>query len=95
MMKIKRVTIPGRIEGVTEEFMVCLARAVKDPQADKKHCYYCSSPEHFIHNCLLVKTSREKKELNSKDGMASTKGAQTPPTTANVMRSPHTEALKP
>ena len=47
---------PSRIEGVTEEFMVCLARAVKDAQADKKHCYHCSSPDHFIHNCLLVKT---------------------------------------
>ena len=39
---------PSRIEGVTEEFMVCLARAVKDAQADEKHCYHCSSPEHFI-----------------------------------------------
>ena len=27
---------PGRIEGVMEEFMVCLARAVKDAQADEK-----------------------------------------------------------
>ena len=29
---------PSRIKGVTEEFMVCLARAVKDAQADKKCC---------------------------------------------------------
>ena len=28
---------PGRIEGVTKEFMVHLARAVKDTQADEKH----------------------------------------------------------
>ena len=41
---------PGEMEGVTEEFMVQLARAVKDTQADKKHCYHCSSPDHFIHN---------------------------------------------
>ena len=34
----------GRIEGVTEEFMVYLARAVKDAQADEKCCYHCSSP---------------------------------------------------
>ena len=27
---------PSRIEGVTEEFMVHLARAVKDAQADEK-----------------------------------------------------------
>ena len=57
---------PGRIKGVTEEFMVHLARAVKDTQVDEKCCYYCSSPEHFICNCPLVKTSREK-QLNSKE----------------------------
>ena len=50
---------PSRIEGVTEEFMVYLTRAVKDAQADEKHCYHCSSPEHVIHNYPLVKTSRE------------------------------------
>ena len=58
---------PGRIKGVTEEFMVHLARAVKDTQVDEKCCYYCSSPEYFICNCPLVKTSREK-QLNSKEG---------------------------
>ena len=84
----------GRIEGVTEEFMVCLARAVKDAQADEKHCYHCSSPEHFICNYPLVKTSREKKQLNVKEGMASTNGAQTPPTTTNATKSPQTKALE-
>ena len=53
----------SRIEEVTEEFMVHLARAVKDAQADEKYCYHCSSPEHFICNCLLVKTSRDKKTV--------------------------------
>ena len=85
---------PGRIKGVTEEFMVPLARAVKDAQADEKCCYHCSSPEHFINNCLLVKTSREKKQLNGKEGTALVKGAQTPPTTTSTMKSPQTEALK-
>ena len=66
---------PSGIEGVTEEFMVYLARAVKDTQADEKCCYHCSSPEHFICNCLLVKTSRKKKQLNGKEGMATMKGA--------------------
>ena len=84
----------GRIKGVIEEFMVCLARAVKDAQADEKHCYHCSSPEHFICNCQLVKTSSEKKQLNGKEGMASMKGAQTPLTTNNAMKSPQTEALE-
>ena len=44
------------INGVTEEIMVHLARAVKDAQTEEKHCYHCSSPEHFIHNYLLMKT---------------------------------------
>ena len=30
---------PSRIGGVTEEFMVHLARAIKDAQADEKCCY--------------------------------------------------------
>ena len=49
---------PGRIEGVTKEFMVHLVRAVKDAQTEEKCCYHCSSPEHFICNCLLIKTLR-------------------------------------
>ena len=60
---------PGGIEGVTEEFMVHLARAVKDAQADEKQCYHCSSTEHFICNWPLVKTSRDKKQLNGKEEM--------------------------
>ena len=85
---------PSRIKGVMEEFMVCLARAVKDAQVDEKYCYHCSSLEHFIHNCLLVKTLRENKQLNGKEGMASKKGAWTPLTTANALKSPQTEVLK-
>ena len=85
---------PGRMEGVTEEFIVCLARAVKDAQADEKCCYHCSSPEHFIHHCPLIKTSREKKQLNGKEGTALTKGAQTLPTTANASKSLNTEVLE-
>ena len=42
---------PDGTEGVSEEFMVWLARAVKDAQMDEKCCYHCSSPEHCIHNC--------------------------------------------
>ena len=83
---------PGGIEGVTEQFMVQLVRVVKDSQADKKCCYHCSSPKYFIHNCLLVKTSRDKKQLNGKEGMASMKGAQTPLTTTSTIKSPKMEA---
>ena len=38
---------PDGIKEITEEFIVSLARAVKDAQADEKHCYHCSSPEHY------------------------------------------------
>ena len=61
---------PGGIEGVTKEFMVHLARAVKDTQVEEKHCYHCSSPEHFICNCPLIKTLRENAQLNGKEGIA-------------------------
>ena len=83
---------PDRIKGVTEEFMVHLARAVKDAQADEKCCYHCSSLEHFICNCPLENTTRDKKKLNGKEGMASTKGAQTPLTMTSTTKSPQTEA---
>ena len=79
---------PGGIEGVMEEFMVQLARVVKDAQADEKRCYHWSSPEHFIHNCPLMKTTRDKKQLNGKEGMATMKGAQAPPTTTSAIKSP-------
>ena len=85
---------PSGIKGVTKEFMVCLARVIKDAQMEEKHCYHCSSPEHFICNCLLIKTSRENAQLNSKEGMESKKGAQTPPTTANTSKNPQPEVLK-
>ena len=42
MMRIQRVMILAELKGVTEEFMVHLARAVKDAQADEKCCYHCS-----------------------------------------------------
>ena len=83
---------PDGIKGVTEEFMVWLARAVKDAQTDEKCCYHCSSPEHFIRNCLLMKTARDKKQLNGKEGMAMMKGAWTPPTTTSAIKSPQKEA---
>ena len=83
---------PDGIGGVTKEFMVQLARTVKDTQTDKKCCYHCSSPEHFIHNCPLIKAARDKKQLNGKEGMAMVKGAQTPLKSANATKSPQSEA---
>ena len=78
---------PDGIEGVTEEFIVCLARAVKDTQQEEKCCYHCSSPDHFIHNCPLVAESRTDLHLNQKEGTVPKKGAQAPQgkvTTPNV-----------
>ena len=74
--------------------MVRLARAVKDAQADEKCCYHCSSPEHFIHNCLLMKVTKDKKQLNGKEGMAMVKGARTLPKPANTTKSPQQEAQR-
>ena len=85
---------PDGIDGVTEEFMVRLARAVKDAQADEKHCSHCSSVEHFICNCPLMKVARDQKQLNGKEGMAMMKGAQTPPKPVNAAKSPQLEAQK-
>ena len=85
---------PGGIKGVTEEFIIQLAKVVKDTQTDEKCCYHCSSPEHFICNCPLMKTTRDKKQLNEKEGMAMMKGAWTPLTTRNTSKGPQTEAQK-
>ena len=46
---------PGGIKEVMEEFMIWLARVVKDAQTDEKCCCHCSSPKHFICNCPLMK----------------------------------------
>ena len=83
---------PDGIDGVNKEFMVQLARAVKDTQMDEKHCYHWSSSEHFICNCPLMKTTRDKKQLNRKEGMATVKGAWTHPKSANVAKSSQQEA---
>ena len=83
---------PDGIKGVTKEFMVWLARAVKDAQVGEKRCYHCNSPEHFIHNCPLMKTARDKKQLNGKEGMVMVKGVQTPRKVMSTMKSPQQEA---
>ena len=69
MANTKKVMILAESRGVMEEFMVPLERAVKDAQADEKCCYHFSSPKYFIDNCPLMKTSRDKKQLNGKEGM--------------------------
>ena len=73
---------------------MCLARAVKETLKDKKHCYHCSSTEHFIHECLLVKVSRSVVHLNQKEGMAMEKGAQTPQVKTGKLKAPTEEMPK-
>ena len=77
------------IEGVMEEFRVCLARAIKDVQKEEKHCYHCSSLDHFICDCPLVKALRMNSHLNHKEGMVLKKEVWAPQTkVAMPMMSP-------
>ena len=85
---------PDGINGVMEEFMVHLVRAMKDTQMEEKYCYHCSSLEHFIYDCPLVKASGAKSHLNCKEGMAPKKGAWTPQTKAAMPKTPQEEAPK-
>ena len=73
------------IDGVTEEFIVHLARTVKETQKDKKHYYHCSTMEHFIHECLLVRASRSAAQ---KEGTAMEKEAQTPQVKMAKLKAP-------
>ena len=69
---------PDGHDGIMEEFMVHLTRAVKDAQQDEKHCYHCSSLYHFIRDCLMVKLARKEPNLNHKEGTAPKRGAWIP-----------------
>ena len=69
---------PDSIKGVMEEFMVCLVRAMKDARKEEKCCYHCSSLDHFIHDCPLVKASKMNPHLNQKEGMSLKKGFWAP-----------------
>ena len=81
-------------KGVTKEFMVHLARSVNDAQVEEKCCYHCSSPDHFIHNCLLIKTLRENAQLNSKEGTVSKKGAWIPQAMVSTQKNLQMEVRK-
>ena len=85
---------PDGIEGMTEEFIGCLARAVKDAQQEEKCCYHCSSLEHFIWDCPLVKASRMDLHLNWKEGTALKKGAWAPHGKVTTPKAPQDGMLK-
>ena len=82
------------INRVTEEFMVCLVRAVKDTQMEEKHWYHCSSLDHFTHDCPLVKASGARSHLNCREGMAPKKEAQAPQTKVTMPNTPQEEVPK-
>ena len=69
---------PDGIKGMTEEFIVCLARVVKDAQQTEKCCYYCDSPDHFIHDCPWLVGMKADVPLNQKEGIVPGKGGQDP-----------------
>ena len=79
------------IEGVTEAFMVHLVRAMKGAQKEEKHC---SSLNHFIHDCPLVKSLRTDSHLNCKEGTAPKKGAWAPQTKVTMPMMPPEGAPK-
>ena len=66
---------PDGIEGVTEEFIICLARAVKVTQWAEKCCYHCGSPDHFICVCPLLVGTQADPPFNGREGTAPRKGA--------------------
>ena len=90
----EQIEDPDGMNKVTEEFMVHLAWAMKDAQVEDKHCYHCSSPEHFTCDCPLVRASRENMQLNHKEEMASRKGAQTPQMKTMMPKNPQEEVPK-
>ena len=65
---------PDGIEGITEEFIVCLTRAVKDAQQTEKHCYHCDSPDHFICFCPWLAGMKADAPFNWKGGTVPRKG---------------------
>ena len=81
---------PDGIDGVNEEFMVWPARAVKDTQMDEKCCYHCRSPEHFIRNCPLMKTARDKKTVKRKGGDSNSEGSPDPSEISQCHQEPPT-----
>ena len=85
---------PNSINGVMEEFMVHLTRAMKDTQMEEKCCYHCSSLEDFICNCPLVKSLGAKSCLNCKEGAVLEKGAQAPQAKATMPQTLQAETPK-
>ena len=85
---------PDGIKGVTEEFIVHLARVMKETKKDEKQCYHFSSTDHFVHECPLVKASRSATHLIWKEETALETGAQTPQVKGTKPKVPQEGMLK-
>ena len=79
---------PDGIECMTVEFIICLARIVKDAPQMEKHCYHCDSPDHFIHNCPRLVEMKTGLSLNLKEGMVPRKGGQSPQVKVDMPKVP-------
>ena len=85
---------PDGLDGIMKEFMVYLTRAMNDAQQDEKCCYHCSSPDHFIRDCPLVKSARKEPHLNCREGMALNKGVWTPLGNVTLLKVPQDQMPK-
>ena len=72
--------------------MVWLARAVKDAQMDESTATIAAALNILFAIVLLMKTARDKKQLNGKEGTVMMKGAWTPPKATSTIKSPQKEA---
>ena len=69
---------PDGLDGMTEEFMVHLARAVKDAQQEEKHCYHCSSLDHFIQRLSIGEISQKGTKFKQQTGDGTKEGSLDP-----------------
>ena len=82
------------MKGTTEEFIVFLARAVKDTQQTEKHYYHCDSPDHFICDCPWLAEMKVDAPLNQKEGMVLREGGQSPQEKTAMPKVPQDGMLK-
>ena len=69
---------PDSIDGVMEEFMVHLARAVKDTQVEEKCCYHCSSPRALYPRLPIGGSLKEKYAVKLQGGGGIAEGSLGP-----------------
>ena len=85
---------PDSIDGVTEEFMVHLAWTVKDAQVEEKHCYHCSSPKHFIPDCLPHESLQREYAVKLQGGDSIKEGSPGPSDENDNTKEPQEEVPK-